>query len=240
MLVDSAARSAWALLAAVKNAVVPDETREYRVRAGIARGAYLRTNLRYGTRMLFGLYEGEIASWVRRFIHPGDVCYDIGAADGYYALAFARLARPGRVLCFEPARDLAAQLQETIDRNQHLGSTIEVAPLRLGVDRDGMEATTIDVLVYEEGWPPPDVIKMDVDGGEVQVLTGATRVLHEHHPRLIVEVHSIELENQCSRLMTNAGYVATTVANRRYMAEDVFRRIHNRWICAEVPRPDRA
>jgi hypothetical protein len=238
MLVDRAARSAWAVLAAIKNAVVPDETRDYRIRAGIARGAFLRTNLRYGTRMLFGLYEGEIASWTRRFVRPGSVCYDIGAADGYYALAFARLARPGRVFCFEPDRNLARHLEETIRRNQHLGSDIQVHAFKLGAHDMGRNATTLDALVYEDGWPAPDVIKMDVDGGERDVLRGGTRVLREHHPRVILEVHSIDLEKQCIALLENAGYLTTTVENRRYMAEDVFRRIHNRWVCAEAPRAD--
>ena len=94
-------RFAWDSMATIKNAVVNDHPRYVKVRWGPARGGVLHTSYRYGSRMIFGLYESEVAPYVRRYVHAGDHCYDIGAADGYYALALARLAAPGYVYCFD-------------------------------------------------------------------------------------------------------------------------------------------
>jgi precorrin-6B methylase 2 len=223
----------WAAVAAVKNAVVRDEPRYFKVRLGVAKGAILFTNPRYGSRMLFGLYEVEIAPYLRKYVRRGDVCYDIGAAGGYYALAFARLASPGRVFSFDPEPHYAEQLHTVAQHNGHLGSDISVYQSRVGASNGRPGETSLDTLVYEQGLPPPNVIKLDVDGGEVDVLSGAARVLREHHPKLIVEVHSIDLERSCDDLLRHAGYLTTIVRNRTGMAEDAFRAGHNRWLCAE-------
>jgi predicted RNA methylase len=224
----------WAAVAAVKNAVVRDEPRYFKVRRGVAKGAILFTNPRYGSRMLFGLYEIEIAPFLRKYVRRGDVCYDIGAAGGYYALAFARLAAPGRVFSFDPDAHYAEQLRTVVQRNLHLGSEITVHQARIAESANGRpDETSLDVLVYERGLPPPNVIKLDVDGGERDVLSGAARILREHRPKLIVEVHSVDLERWCDDFLRRAGYLTTVVDNRSMMAEDAFRAGHNRWLCAE-------
>ena len=70
-------------------------------------------NLRRNIRINFGIYEPEIAGYVRRYATPGSCCYDIGAQYGYYTLALARLARPGRVYSFEANRDSARNSWKT-------------------------------------------------------------------------------------------------------------------------------
>jgi len=47
--------------------------------------------------------------------------------------------------------------------------------------------TTIDRL--REGWPAPDVVTMDVEGGEFHVLRGASKVLAEDRPVVFVSIH---------------------------------------------------
>jgi hypothetical protein len=57
--------------------------------------------------------------------------------------------------------------------------------------------TTLDSILYEEGWAPISMIKIDIEGGEVPALEGMTETcsrsanLHliiELHPRLLSEV----------------------------------------------------
>ncbi|RMF12398.1 MAG: FkbM family methyltransferase [Alphaproteobacteria bacterium] len=52
-----------------------------------------------------------------------------------------------------------------------------------------VEATTLDEFVGREGIRPPDVIKVDVEGAEATVMKGASKVLSELRPKLVVEVH---------------------------------------------------
>lgn len=224
----------WSVAAAIKNAIVSDQPRYLKVRRGPARGAILRTTYRWGSRTIFGLYESEITRYLRRYVNSGDVCYDIGAAGGYYAFAFARLAAPGRVYSFEMDEECAMQLEALTARNEHLGSVVSVHQTRVG-DADLDESrTSLDAIVYKHGWQKPDVVKIDAEGSELDILRGAERLLRDHHPRLIIEVHSMHLEKACQRLLENASYKPIVVSNRLVMAENAFRGVgHNRWLCAE-------
>ena len=229
----SLSRAAWALVATIKNAFVSDRRRYLKIRRGPARGALLYTSYRFGTRMVFGFYESELTPYVRRFVRRGDVCYDIGAADGYYGLAFARLAAPGLVHCFDLDDGAVEQLRISATRNAHLGSTISVHRVQIGAQHVDETHTSIDALVFERGYRVPNVMKLDVEGAELDVLRGAEHVLRKHRPCLIIEVHSQQLETDCLELLRRLGYTATVVANRAVMAEHAFRMGHNRWLCAE-------
>lgn len=48
---------------------------------------------------------------------------------------------------------------------------------------------TLDTIIERTGISP-DLIKVDVEGAEREVLSGATRTVEEHHPRFMVEMHS--------------------------------------------------
>jgi len=224
---------AWGAVAALKNSVVREEPRYLKVRLGPARGAVLYTTYRHGSRMILGLYESELTSYVRRYVRPGDVCYDIGSAGGYYTFAFARLAAPGVVHGFDLDEQLVDQLRALTTRNTHLGSVVNAHHIGIGASHVDETHTSVDTLVFERRWPRPNVMKLDVEGYELQVLKGSTRVLQQYRPRLMIEVHSEQLEAECERLLTAVGYTVTVVPNRAFMAEHAFRRGHNRWICAE-------
>jgi len=233
MTLAPVARAAWRTIAAIKNALVSDQSRDLRVWAGPARGAVLHTNYRKGTRELFGLYEVELTPYVRRYVRPRDVCYDVGAAGGYYAFAFARLAAPGEVHCFESERPAADELTALAARNSHLGSRIVVHHARVGASNAETGVISLDTVLYDQRCPPPNVIKIDAEGAELDILRGAARLLREHRPKLLIEVHSLELETACAALLTGGGYHTTIVNNSAMMAEHLFRAGHNRFLCAE-------
>lgn len=65
------------------------------------------------------------------------------------------------------------------------------SPLRNGPPllKTGAIAVTIDALVSRHGLPPPDLLKLDVDGNEEQILDGAAAVLTSGSLRsILVEV----------------------------------------------------
>jgi hypothetical protein len=47
----------------------------------------------------------------------------------------------------------------------------------------------LDSLAQEAALPPPDVIKIDVEGSEAAVIAGATAILREKRPFVIIELH---------------------------------------------------
>jgi len=66
-------------------------------------------------------------------------------------------------------------------------------------------AITLDSFVAAGG-PPPQVIKIDVEGGECEVLRGAANLLRTHRPALIVEVHHEQADEQIRSLLEELRY----------------------------------
>jgi hypothetical protein len=58
---------------------------------------------------------------------------------------------------------------------------------------------TIDGFVKENG-VVPELIKIDVEGAEIKVLSGGERVLKEYHPKIILSVHTKHLKDIGSSL----------------------------------------
>lgn len=51
---------------------------------------------------------------------------------------------------------------------------------------------SLDEFVFQDGNPAPQVVKLDIEGGEVLALPGMTRLLTEARPLLLLELHGPE------------------------------------------------
>lgn len=145
--------------------------------------------------LYFGLPEWNEMLFVLRFLRPGDTLVDVGANIGAYAL-LATTAIPGlRTIAVEPDADARARLEENLALNS--GTEIQIVAAALGAEpgearmtegrdtlnrlaRPGDEVTgtvalsTLDSLC---SGPPPALVKIDVEGAELEVLRGAERTL---------------------------------------------------------------
>jgi FkbM family methyltransferase len=205
------------------------------VQHGPAAGLWLRVDPRTGA--LFFRGEGELAVQraLAECLRSGMVFYDIGANIGFFSLLGARLVGPtGRVFAFEPEPALLPRLRENIERNGLTQITtigkaaaavsgetpFEPADPRrspdfgLGRVRENAGSTTLQVpavslndFVMDHPWP--DVVKCDVEGAEVDVLRGATRLLRTRRTIFVIEVHSAELERAARELLELHGYTVT-------------------------------
>jgi precorrin-6B methylase 2 len=183
--------------------------------------------------MVLGRFEYEIANYFKRYIKHGSCCYDIGACAGYYSLAFTKLNTDGKVYAFEPYPDHYKIIKETIDYNE-LGKRIELFDYFLSNRTDTDSKTfSIDFLVFESNpkLQKPDFFKIDVDGPEYDILLGAEKTIKEYSPKMIIEVHSKELEDNCINLLMKNDYKIKIVKQRKFFKE--YRPLdHNQWICA--------
>lgn len=154
-----------------------------------------------------GLLDREIA-WLTRQLPPGARAIDVGANAGVYTHAFARCG--ALVEAFEPQPACLPALRE-YERQHHnvrvhgiaLGATSGGATLRVPVIagtsvsgwaslREGrhpstdyaVEVRTLDSYAFES----VAVLKVDVEGGELEVLAGARRTLERCRPVLLVEL----------------------------------------------------
>jgi FkbM family methyltransferase len=65
---------------------------------------------------------------------------------------------------------------------------------------------SLDEFVFGQGNPLPQVIKMDIEGGEVMALPGMRRVLKEARPLMLMELHGPESCRIAWETLSAAGY----------------------------------
>lgn len=199
--------------------------------------ADLSTPLGLGLYRYPGYWDSDLD--VLDELRAGDVFVDCGANIGLFTLVAAdRVSDPGLVIAFEPAPSTRVALLRNIARSGHRNVTVlphalsdapgEVPFVVMG-DSGGLSSfapaapllgyqlqvpvTTLDIGIPAEAWGRIRLIKVDIEGAEVQALRGATRVLTEERPLLLIEVEDSHLRRQGSSaaelfaLLTGAGYV---------------------------------
>jgi FkbM family methyltransferase len=168
----------------------------------------------YAQVYILGEYEPEVSDAMRRLLRPGDLAVDVGANHGWYSVLMGAAVGPsGRVWAVEPLPPLLAELRRNVDLNDSL--PIEVKEIALGAEDGELEvhlfeglphghasASTLGRDDYESFKAPmktldgiagderPALIKIDVEGGEREVLRGAQQVLgRDDAPILMLEVN---------------------------------------------------
>jgi FkbM family methyltransferase len=173
-------------------------------------------------------------------LRNGMTVFDVGANKGQMTLLFASLVgRSGRVVAFEPAPAEFASLERNVALNA-LDQVHLIAAAAADVDGElgfsysaerptqgklhdveptydagrartiAVRALRLDDVLKEE--PPPDFIKIDVEGGAGGVLRGAARILDEIGPDVYLELHGPEERASVRDELLARGYVASTVA----------------------------
>ena len=146
-------------------------------------------------------------------VRPGAIVLDAGANLGAYTVLFAQwVGASGRVYAFEPAPDCRGGLERQLAINGATGNVVvrpEAIAETTGIRRfrasglrgdnrlggrsgDGVDVKTasIDDFCAREGIVP-NVIKIDVEGAELEALRGARRTIAAAGPGLIlfIEMH---------------------------------------------------
>jgi hypothetical protein len=209
---------------AVRALLAPRPGAVRRIPLGPAAGVRLGAAAEPSLDQWLGLYESELAPWVRRFCRPGARCVDVGAYDALYALTFAKLTR-APVVSYEADPAAVARCRRNLAHNPTLAALITLRQAWVGRN-----------LALDDEIAEADLIKIDVEGAEFDVLNGARRLLARSRPHLIVETHAPGLEHACAALLIDHGYTPRVLTPRRLLPSDrpATRRAgaHNRWLVA--------
>ncbi|HUD44768.1 MAG TPA: FkbM family methyltransferase [Patescibacteria group bacterium] len=178
-------------------------------------------------RYSLGMYEPDVKKAMLNLaqngvLKNGSVAYDIGANIGIHTLALSKLVgSEGRVVSFEPS-----SASDVLDINLSQNGITNAQVVRKAVsDSDGdvpfflheysfgnhiaqvsnelkkakkVPEISIDSFVQQGLAKPPDFMKIDVEGAELQVIQGAQNTLGRYHPAVIMEVrpeYFQEIEN---------------------------------------------
>jgi FkbM family methyltransferase len=202
-------------------------------RGGPADGLTFEITLPLDKGIWTGTYELAFASAIARHIKPGDICYDIGGYRGYMSGVMAH-AGASKVYIFEPLPKNQSALRRLAELNP--GLPLELVPFALANSDGSMlfkimpdasmgklstsafqpdavvmaeisvEIMKLDSVIREKRFAPPNVIKIDVEGAEMDVLLGAEQVLRKGRPRMFIEAHSAQLKAECTKFLSNLGY----------------------------------
>ena len=185
-----------------------------------------------GTLVLFhGGYEDREIAELCKYITPGGTVLDVGANIGLSALEFSRTAGAGgRVIAFEPHPDTAARLQANLDRNaaanvEIVQSAVGSAPGTITFNESSdptlssatviprnlvrsfdVPLTTVDLAWTDAGRPVVSAFKIDVEGGELAVLQGASELLTRDRPAILLEAWGAHQLDPIDALLGAAGY----------------------------------
>lgn len=160
------------------------------------------------------MVEEEEQQFVRATLSPGDIFIDIGANLGLLTLIAAKAVGPtGHIYAFEPSERERGYLQRNLALN-HLNN-VTILPYavgampgmaRLAISQDGgsnslkqnsnpeqqiqrwqeVEIITLDHFVVQQKLGKVALIKIDVEGGEINVLQGASQLLSSENPPMIM------------------------------------------------------
>jgi FkbM family methyltransferase len=151
---------------------------------------------------------------------PGDVVLDVGAQFGDFALLCAKGLGAKRVVAFEPHPENFRILQKNLALN---GEVRVEAEKVLVSDRNDADTTISGSRTVQTsgagprlqvqsrtldsyGFSQVSLLKIDVEGYELQVLEGARDLLQRLHPRVILETHSLRLDRAVDDFLRERGY----------------------------------
>ena len=180
-------------------------------------------------QFLLGTYEPYMQEAFSKFVRDGATVYDVGAHAGYHSLLCALLVGPsGRVVAFEPNPRNRESIKRQLSANP--AASVTITPYALSdrsetvtldtshgssqgrVSDEGdciVEARTIDFLIANEGFPEPDVMKIDVEGHEEQVLLGALATIDKCRPVILCDINDHTTFSRVSALLAPRGYLVT-------------------------------
>lgn len=169
-------------------------------------------------------YEREMLEDIRGRVVPGDLIIDVGAHVGNHTIYLAAVA-DCQVEAFEPNRDLCDALRTSVELNQ-LGNQVRIH--NLGVGGSAAQATfeaslkenlgaqrlclgdgDINVIALDSinFCQPVRVLKIDVEGMELDVLRGAQALISRDRPILYIECFTERNFRSVSRWLDDRSYV---------------------------------
>ncbi len=189
---------------------------------------YLRQDMYVGRSFTeYGEYsEGEVEVF-RQILQPGDVALDVGANLGAHTLPMAQLVGPtGAVHAFEPQRILVQILCANVALNEL--ANVRALPFALGRAPGGTKVPALDyrgannfggislggahgedvpvITLDQLGLARIKLIKVDVEGMEIDVLAGGKATLARCRPILYVENDRAEKAQALVTQLQEDGY----------------------------------
>ena len=181
--------------------------------------------------------ESSEETFLRGLDFSKSTVYDIGGFQGLMTLFFAKTARQVITYEANPANALRIhenaklnRFENVLVRNMAVGANdgilqLQYDPLMSGaasgdpdiagwIARSDVDAqhfsvamTSLDEDVERLGLMPPDFVKIDIEGMELEALKGMQRLMHANTPALYIELHGTTEEHKLANARETIGFV---------------------------------
>jgi FkbM family methyltransferase len=156
---------------------------------------------------------------IQQHIRSSDIVCDIGANKGSFVFWLSRWCRKGTVVAFEPQPPLARSLGEMCSRlrldnvkvkakavysrsgsidlfvpHDHSPGASLIGKFRTMNDCESVSVPMVSLDDYFDRDKRVTLLKIDVEGAELEVFKGAERILREQSPLLVFECENRHLE----------------------------------------------
>jgi len=188
--------------------------RVYSIRYGLAKGLKRKGGIEFVPRPL-SLEE----RFLKTLDFSGQTIYDVGANEGLFSIFFSRaVGENGKTIIFEPHPENCSRILENLKLNKMSNVELRPIGLGKEKGKDFLTFPDHDLargtavkeirnkILGEKGaktveieidslddqvqyLPPPDFIKIDVEGMELDVLLGMQDTIKIYKPRLLIEIH---------------------------------------------------
>lgn len=171
------------------------------------------------------IYEQVNLALIKTLVKPNSFYFDVGANIGLLSVPILSHYSSSQVVSFEPSPFVLPFLKRTVECSPYRDRWIVVEKAtghkagftEFYTSNSGSEAysgfqdtnradthikidvpvTTLDIEWEMLGKPMLSVIKIDVEGAELQVIAGATECIKHEKPYILVEWNSTNLEAYC-------------------------------------------
>lgn len=219
----------WNLLARVECYILKKHGSVYRIRNGrtlfylpavdLGDGEFVQNRI----FLERGYFEQRRLKQIRPYITGAETILDIGANIGNHTLFFIKECAAKKVYAFEPVKSTFEILQKNIAINglkeqvvlhnfalgdhRGKGNIIyckgDAGGNQIAADETGdAQIAALDDLCFAERI---DFIKIDVEGYEEKVLTGAGKTLKKDHPVIMIEIFDQNYQ-RVNDLLVSVGY----------------------------------
>jgi len=193
---------------------------------------------------VYHTHEPSATQLFKKYIQEGMYEIDIGSNLGYYALLASKCTGPrGKVIAIEPEPNNFDLLKINVETNRI--ENVTVLPYAIG-DENGtskffvteasntnsllqpalgnvmasihVQVRKLDTLYEELNIPRIDLVRMDIEGGEIIAIKGMSRVLKQYKPMLLIELHcdtaGVDNIKKLLKSLVSYGYTAQYLVDR--------------------------
>jgi FkbM family methyltransferase len=171
----------------------------------------------------YGEYSQSELTFLLSLLTKNAVVYDVGANIGYHTTAFASVAK--HVYAFEPhprnyamlkinttALHNVTTLNCAVSQTQGHVYVSDFDPEQVG-NFGAVSVTTTQTAISvpcltldQAGLEPPDLIKIDVEGSELNVLQGCQEIIAQRCPVIYYEAHESKHLKEIYEMLQPMGY----------------------------------